>query len=706
MHQSQTSQTCLQANKTPAGPKHNLNTSIPFVSALLLFFILLTTVPPSVYHADSGETITASYTLGIQHPPGYPLFTLIGKLFCFLPIGDVCFRVYLLSLFLAMVDFLLIYVIFSKLLRIMNFTGYSPLLPVFPSAVFMAGYTIWEQAIIAKGGIYILNILFTLVLTLVLISLYEGRNHRHRLTMFYMFCFLFGLSLGNHHMSQLIMLPGYIFLLYKSGFFKSIKTNNYFIAFSLFLISILIYIYLPIRARQAYLNWGDPSTFKSFFQTLTRWEYSHGEITRSFLSSLRQAGKFFSASIGEYAVVGVVFIIAGAFILFKKEKALFIYLMYIPAVFLAVTAVYLNLTADRLYIMETYITPVYVSLSLFLGFGILWIAVKISAIFKRRYIVEICCCLAVLIPQLVFGYPRLDKASYYYAYDYNLNMLLAVENNAILFATGDGIIFPMWYLRYVKHIRPDVTLVGTAVLPMRWVRDGIKKQNPDVALPAINTDNIGTESTGAIINAMIRLNFSRYPIYITYNPTEEGAIDPHLKLMPKACVFKIMFKDYAYITDQYLMVNKNLWKLFNLRGIFDVDKKYVDKSAVDLYIHDYAVSMNSMAQYCENEDNYKLALEYFTMAHKFYPQDYEYLYNMGTSYFNLGDIDKSVELFRQTIDMNPKYENAWYNLGVVYYKQNKLKDALDCFMTIKSINPGRTDINPTIEYLEKAVQNK
>src|SRR5208283_708596 len=182
--------------------------------------------------------------------------------------------------------------------------------------------------------------------------------------------------------------------------------------------------------------------------------------------------------------------------------------------------------------------------------------------------------------------------------------LLSVEDNGILFATGDGIIFPMWYLRYVKHYRTDVTLVGTAVLPMRWVRDNIKGQNPDIKMPVINTDTIGTESTGAIMNAIIRMNFSRYPIYFAYNPTEEGAIDPQLKLMPKASVFKLMLKNYAYITGQYLAVNKNLWKIYNLRGVFSRSKEYNDPNSIDLYIDDYAVALNTMAQFYEDGGYY------------------------------------------------------------------------------------------------------
>jgi hypothetical protein len=35
---------------------------------------------PTIYVGDSGELATAAATLGIPHPPGYPLYVLLGRL--------------------------------------------------------------------------------------------------------------------------------------------------------------------------------------------------------------------------------------------------------------------------------------------------------------------------------------------------------------------------------------------------------------------------------------------------------------------------------------------------------------------------------------------------------------------------------------------------------------------------------------------------
>src|SRR4030066_141762 len=68
----------------------------------LTFAIYLLTLAPSVTFWDCGELIACSYILGIPHPPGSPLYILIGRLFTLLPIGDlVAFRTNLASAWFA-----------------------------------------------------------------------------------------------------------------------------------------------------------------------------------------------------------------------------------------------------------------------------------------------------------------------------------------------------------------------------------------------------------------------------------------------------------------------------------------------------------------------------------------------------------------------------------------------------------------------------
>ena len=51
------------------------------------FIVYIVTLCPTVNFIDSGELVTACATMGIAHPTGYPLFTLIGWIVAHLPLG-------------------------------------------------------------------------------------------------------------------------------------------------------------------------------------------------------------------------------------------------------------------------------------------------------------------------------------------------------------------------------------------------------------------------------------------------------------------------------------------------------------------------------------------------------------------------------------------------------------------------------------------
>lgn len=665
------------------------------ISVLFLFYILISMVPPSVYSGDCGETITASYTLGIQHPPGYPAFSLLAKLFTFIQIGDISYRVYLFTITTSILCFILIYIFFKKLLLILNIPD-SNLFSFYPSFLFISGFTILQQSIIAKGGIYILNLFFLILISIFLIDIYAQKDVKKNI---FLFCLFFGLSLGNHLMLQIVLLPVYIFLLLKSGALKNLRIKERLLSLFFFISGFLIYIYLPIRAKTAILNWGDPSTLPNFIEVITRYQYIRSEITRSLSSTFFQAVKFFSASLFENLFVGYILIIIGCFTLYKTNKTLFWYLLLIPIFFLLITSFYLNLKKDHLYIMETYITPIYFSLSVFLGLGLFFISNKI----KNNKIILIIF-LGLFLSQVIIFYKILNKSRYFSPYDYNKNLLSSVESNSILFMAGDGVVFPCWYLKYVKKFRSDVIIIGTPVIPMKWVRDNIVRQNPETKVPII-TKKVGTESIGYIINAIIKMNWSKFNIYFSHNKPDENSLDNTMKIMPKGLVQKVLPIEYAFISDRYIVTNYNMWKFYNLRGIYNIQKNFYPENYQDFYAKDMSVAANSSGTFFEDNLFFNWSLYYFKLANKLFPSDHEYVYNIGNAYYNLNKYDTAILQYKKCIEMNPDYENAWYNLGVTYYTLKNYKQALHSFEMVKKINPGRTDIDSNIRALKMFSMN-
>ncbi len=94
----------------PRSPSPHPAPRLPFALLWLAFFALYAaTTARDVLPADSGEFQLAAATWDILHPPGYPLYTMIGALWVRLaPLGNVAFRLNLLSAILAATTLLLV----------------------------------------------------------------------------------------------------------------------------------------------------------------------------------------------------------------------------------------------------------------------------------------------------------------------------------------------------------------------------------------------------------------------------------------------------------------------------------------------------------------------------------------------------------------------------------------------------------------------
>lgn len=94
----------------------------PFVLGGLAAFLVsqiayLLTLTLSCPFWDSGEFIATSYVLGIPHPPGTPLYVLIGRLFSFLPIGSIATRINFMSALASSLTVLFTYLVIVALAR-------------------------------------------------------------------------------------------------------------------------------------------------------------------------------------------------------------------------------------------------------------------------------------------------------------------------------------------------------------------------------------------------------------------------------------------------------------------------------------------------------------------------------------------------------------------------------------------------------------
>jgi hypothetical protein len=262
-------------------------------ASLLLYLV---TLAPTVTFEDSGELIAAAYTLGVPHEPGYPLWTMIAHLFTWLPVGDVAYRVNLMSAVCSSLAAALI--AWTTLLVIDGVAAARPggrltasawrpelegqALWLACGAAAAAGIlaatarTTWSQSIIAE--VYRLNSALVGLLALLTVAWTRSATPKGRVRLFYAICFVLGLGLTSHD-TFILLLP--VLALY--GFLIACRLRPTWrqsaAGIGLFFAGLLPYLYLPLAARwHPVMNWGNPGTATTFWRTITRRQYASGGI--------------------------------------------------------------------------------------------------------------------------------------------------------------------------------------------------------------------------------------------------------------------------------------------------------------------------------------------------------------------------------------------------------------------------------------------
>lgn len=173
---------------------------------------IIATIAPTTSFWDCGEFIAGSYTVGVPHPPGAPLYLLIGRLFAMLPLGEnIGFRVNLVSGFLSALTILLLYLCIVRILRAWRGAekSASDKIAVYGSAAvgalaFAFSHSFWFNAVEAE--VYSVSLFFTaIVFYFALLWMdYADVPKGNRILLFIFY--LIGLSSGIHLLNILALI--------------------------------------------------------------------------------------------------------------------------------------------------------------------------------------------------------------------------------------------------------------------------------------------------------------------------------------------------------------------------------------------------------------------------------------------------------------------------------------------------------------------
>lgn len=116
--------------------------------------------------------------------------------------------------------------------------------------------------------------------------------------------------------------------------------------------------------------------------------------------------------------------------------------------------------------------------------------------------------------------------------------------------------------------------------------------------------------------------------------------------------------------------------------------------------------------------DYDKAIDYLKEAIELNPRNDIAWNNLGFSYYRKGDHDKALEYYRKAIELNPKNDSAWNNLGLIYLDMKDYDNAIKYFREAIELSPKddfawnnlgwayfyKEDYDKAIEYGSKAVE--
>ncbi|MFC1546809.1 O-antigen ligase family protein [bacterium] len=85
-----------------------------------------------------------------------------------------------------------------------------------------------------------------------------------------------------------------------------------------------------------------------------------------------------------------------------------------------------------------------------------------------------------------------------------------------------------------------------------------------------------------------------------------------------------------------------------------------------------------------------VALKYFEKARSQHRFEVNNLYEMGNTFAQLGVREKAKQFYLEAISANPGYDEIYFNLGVMFYQDKDIPNALKNFETSYKINPIET----------------
>lgn len=417
------------------------------ISTLITAALYIFTTASHITLMDSGDLILGAQTLGVVHPPGYPLFVMLGflfsKIFFFLePAHQIHLMNALFGAFATGVLSLLVFELDEKQRK-------AP--AIFAGLCLALTSMTWRLATATE--VYTLNLLLNNLAWLLAFRFRKSPANRT----FFVLCFVIGLALSNCYPLIILSGIGLIFVLP----FSKLKPKLCLQGLGFLALGLLPYLYLFIqsqRLEQIPYVFFDMSSFDQVIGYIMRNQYGHwDQRSTTFVQKILVFGQLLRYFALEFSL-NTAFIVAGFYAAFKSRHVLRwpLFIAIIASSFVLAVLIGTSTEEGSFVLLGEYLLPTLAYFAIFATLGAIWLWENVPS--ARILIPAVC--IAGLITQGFHAFPFANQRNELAVENWGTQLLNSLPPNANLIYCGDEV-FPILYLQMIKGVRPDVKTYST-----------------------------------------------------------------------------------------------------------------------------------------------------------------------------------------------------------------------------------------------------
>jgi hypothetical protein len=496
------------------------------IATAAVFVLYLLTLAPSTAMWDTSEYITAATVLGLPHPPGNPLFVLIGRVFAILPIASsTAVRINVLAAICSAVSAGMWFLITERVLVGWFAERWQRILGGAVAALIGAtAFTVWNQSVVNEK-VYTVSLLGIAVISWLMVRWCDQPDGRKADRILVLVAYLCGLGYANH-MAGMLAAPAVGLAVLIVRWRTVLRWRLLLACAGALVLGITPFAMQPIRAAHfPALNEGEPTacrteltasctfsagTYDAFMYNFNRGQYGKPDLAERQAPFSAQMGMWWlyfkwqwlrdahydhpivqSLLAATFLVLGLL----GGYVHWQRDRRSFWYFGSLMFTMSFVLIYYLNFKygasqdpdlvgvarevrdRDYFYLWSFSAWGVWAALGLVAAWDSVAALVARERVTVGRETVErptsrgraiAAPLLALAIIPLFTNWTTASRAGQTDTADFAKDLLNSVEPYGVLVTVGDNDTFPLWYAQEVEGVRRDVVVANTSLLNTDW----------------------------------------------------------------------------------------------------------------------------------------------------------------------------------------------------------------------------------------------